>query len=584
MKRFCLAFVGLFTLAALAMPGVVSAGVNDFTITSFDAEQTLTRSDSQGELHIVERLTVDFTDQNHGLLRALPQRYKHHSLQLKVNSIQSATNAPTQYTTYTQNGNTVLKIGDPNRTVTGRQQYTIDYTVRNVISFYDDHTELYWDVNGDQWDQMFERVSVTLRLPEGLRLSAKPRCFTGSYGETVQQCVVTQQSNGIEVSTEAPLMSRQTLTYVAFFENGYFKPSLWYETMAEYSTYILGFTVPLLLLTGYAYSTWWRKGRDPKGTGVIVPQYDAPEGLRPMDVGAIIDFHIDNRDITATIIDLAVRGYIKIIEVKKSKRLSRDTLQYRLELTQADFSALNSNEKALLTALFSNAKVGATCELTASKSRLYTAASKLRSSVKAELTTSGYFRDAKSKSNLKRFGLFMLLALVGGSIGIQLAGGFFVAGAVTGLVLSLFFWLAMDARTAKGVAAKEHIVGLKLYLNTAEKDRIAKLQAPNAPYVAPTGEPEKTVELFEKLLPYAIVLGVEKQWAQQFESLYTTPPGWYSGSWTTFNSAYLANSITAGVGSAVNSSFTPPSSSSSSGSGGGGFSGGGGGGGGGGGW
>jgi uncharacterized membrane protein len=144
--------------------------------------------------------------------------------------------------------------------------------------------------------------------------------------------------------------------------------------------------------------------------------------------------------------------------------------------------------------------------------------------------------------------------------------------------------MLMPARTAKGVAALEQVKGLKLYMETAEKDRMAKLQAPNAPYASNAAEPVKTVELFEKLLPYAIVLGVETQWAKQFEALYTSPPDWYGGSWSTFNSVYLVNSISEGVGSAVNTSFSSPKSSSSSGFGGGGFSGGGGGGGGGGGW
>jgi uncharacterized membrane protein len=133
------------------------------------------------------------------------------------------------------------------------------------------------------------------------------------------------------------------------------------------------------------------------------------------------------------------------------------------------------------------------------------------------------------------------------------------------------------------VDAREKIKGLKLYLETAEKDRIAMLQSPDAPYAAKSSEPKKTVELFEKLLPFAIVLGVENQWAKQFESIYTTPPDWYSGNWGAFSAVYLASSL-GGSMEAMGATFTPSGSSSSSGFGGGGFSGGGGGGGGGGGW
>lgn len=118
-----------------------------------------------------------------------------------------------------------------------------------------------------------------------------------------------------------------------------------------------------------------------------------------------------------------------------------------------------------------------------------------------------------------------------------------------------------------------------------EKDRLEKLQGPNAKYVERGPEPTRTVELFEKLLPFAVVMGVEKEWAKQFESIYKAVPDWYDGSnMSSFNSVYIASSLSSSMGQAVNTSFTPPSSSSSSGFGGGGFSGGGGGGGGGGGW
>jgi uncharacterized membrane protein len=133
------------------------------------------------------------------------------------------------------------------------------------------------------------------------------------------------------------------------------------------------------------------------------------------------------------------------------------------------------------------------------------------------------------------------------------------------------------------VAAKEHAEGLKLYLSVAEKDRLEKLQAPNAVYMPHTNAPEQTVQLFEKLLPYAIVLNVEKEWAKQFEHLYTQQPDWYQGNYTAFNTGYLVGALSGGFSAAVSSSFAPPSSSSGSGFSGG-FSGGGGGGGGGGGW
>jgi uncharacterized membrane protein len=162
-------------------------------------------------------------------------------------------------------------------------------------------------------------------------------------------------------------------------------------------------------------------------------------------------------------------------------------------------------------------------------------------------------------------------------------GGPAVLGTIVGTILVVAFLTLMPARLPKGVEAKEHIQGLKLYLETAEAERLKNLQSPNAADAPKSAEPKKTVELYEKLLPYAIALGVEGEWSKQFEDIYRTPPDWYQGNWTNFNAVYLASSLNDGVQSEVNSAYSSPSSSGSSGFSGGG-AGGGGGGGGGGGW
>jgi uncharacterized membrane protein len=580
--RWLLASLGL--AAIIAVPQLASADVNDFAITSFTSDQTLTNKDPQGQLRIVERISVDFHYFNHGILRAIPKSYKNHSLQLHVNKISSETGAAAEYTTYSSNGNTVLKIGDPDRTVTGPQEYTIDYTVSNVLGFYDDHTELYWDVNGDQWQQQFARVEATLHLPDDLEQSHVPLCYTGSYGSSAQNCQISTTGNTVHAKTTQPLTANQGLTYVVSLKSGYFHPSKWYETLAEYSGPIIGISLPILVLGGAGLAYWWRRGRDAKGTGVIVPQYDAPDNLKALQVDGLMDFRASNAGITATIIDLAVRGYIQIIETKKDKKLRKDSLSYSLKLLNNDFTGLDENEKSLINALFGSATVGNEVDVSKQKNKLYTTANKLRGDVKQQLTSEGYFRaKTPGASKKRRIGLWILGGLILLVVAVVYGGVLSIIGFVIGGLIAAVCLVSIDARTAKGVAAKEHVEGLKLYLNVAEKQRIKKLQSPDAAYADHAKEPKKTVELFEKLLPFAMVLGVEKQWSKQFESLYTTPPDWYNGNWNTFNAVYLTSHLNDGIGSAVNTAFSSPASSGSSG-GGGGFSGGGGGGGGGGGW
>ena len=587
MSKFKLLLAGIgIMMANLIFTGGAEAASSADVITSFKSDQTLSRNDPQGELHIVESITVKYIDDSHGFLRVIPAKYKTHSTQLKINSITSKTDAPTQYSSYSSNGNTVLKIGSPDVIVKGTQEYTIDYTLKNVISFYDDHVELYWDVNGDQWSQTFESVNVTLHLPAYLQQYHEPVCFAGGYGGKVKNCVVNSEEKEIRVSNINPLLANQTLTYIAGFKPGYFTPHKWSDSIGEYATQTIGFTFPVIVLGGGGFVLWWRNGRDPRGSGVIVPQYDPPDGMKPAEVGQLIDFKLDNRDITAVIVDLAVNRYIKIIEEKRNRLIGKDKLSYKLQVTKADLTELDSDGQLLMSRIFDSVAVGNEADISKSKNKLYTVAETLRKNVNERLNSNGYQVHKKSNSQQAKRAVFAALLLSAiGYIFVKIVGGWAGAGIFVGFLIALPFLFALKARTAKGVAAKEHIEGLKMYLQVAEKDRISKLQSPNAPYSHNPQEPVKTVELFEKLLPYAIVLGVETEWAKQFESLYLSPPDWYSGNWSTFNAYYLASSLNSGVGSAVNTAFSAPSSSGSSGfSSGGGFSGGGGGGGGGGTW
>lgn len=583
MRRLLLAIA--LSLLVLIAPATVHADVNNFTITKFSADETLSRTDKQGTLHIRERIEVVFTDWNHGILRAIPSSYRGQSLKLHVNSVQSVAGAASQYTTYQSNGNTVLKIGDPNRTVTGKQVYFIDYTLQNVIAFFGDHDELYWDVNGDQWAQPAAYVDVTLHLPNDAKLTTTaPVCYAGAQSHDSSRCTITKNGTTVE-ATAVALAGHETLTYVVGFQKGYFQPATLLDRVHDYLWQLITIVGLPLLSFAVGFVWWWRKGRDAPGRGTVVPEYAPPAGISPLEAGAITDFQVDNRDITATIIDLARRGYIKIIETRKDRLILKDKLSYNLQLLKTETTDLTAYERTLLNALFKTMTANESVQLSELKNELYTTANELRKAVSTNLTIAGYFRQDPKKFMLKLSGVFSIVYI--GLFFIGFASHLHAIGALVGSVISVIilflFARIIPARTAKGVELKEYLLGLKLYMDTAEKDRMKLLEGPNAKYASNAAEPTRTVELFETLLPYAIVMGVEKEWAGQFKDIYSQPPDWYSGNIGSFNAGYLAGSLNSGFSSAVNASFSAPSSSGSSGFGGG-FAGGGGGGGGGGGW
>ena len=582
MKKFFAVLVGSVLAVALFAPAA-HADVNDFLIERFDADYSLSNSDRQGTLKIKETIDVNFSDQNHGILRAIPDHYKKHRLQMEVGDVK-VDGAGAKWSSYTSNGNTVLKIGDPGRTITGQHRYEINYTLHNVISFYGDHDELYWDINGDQWQQTAQQVAVALHLPDGLSVSREPVCYTGSFGGTGHDCTVDTTGALVSVESSRPLEAYQTMTIVVGFKKGYFAPAAWYETAGEYAATAAKFLTPLLLIGGTAFIHWRRYGRDPKGRRVTVPEYEAPEGLKAIEAGTIADFRTDNRDITATIIDLAIRGYIKIIETVHDRKILKDTKAYSLRLENTDYKDLAYFEKMLLRAIFTREEKGEEVDLNTLKYKLSATATSLQKEVKDDLVARGYFRKTPV-STTARFVLTLLAEFVAVIIlAVIFKGGAVILGIAAATIVAMVFIILLPSRTPQGVAAKESIMGLKMYLEVAESERIKKLQSPDAPYAPESAEPKKTVELFEKLLPYAMVLGVEQKWAEKFADIYRTPPDWYQGNWTTFNALYLTSALSSGIQSSVNTAFASPGNSSSSGFGGGGFSGGGGGGGGGGGW
>lgn len=579
MKRLAL-ILALALSLGVALPGVAHADINDFTITNFTADYYLSKADPQGQLSIQEHLMVDFTDYNHGILRALPQKYNGQQQHIRIAKVQRD-GSTEPYSTYTSNGNEVLKIGDADQTVTGKHAYEIDYTVQNVIRFSSEGSnpdELIWNTNGTEWTQPFLAETTTLHIGTDINAPlGSLGCFTGVQGSHAQDCTVDGQGKTVVFKATRALSSGETMTFTADFPRGIFrKPTAadwWHDNRAN----VLALALPGLIAFAIGYWKWHKDGKDIKGRGTIIPEYGPPSGLRAAEADVIDHYKLGTNAISATIIDLAIRKYLKIIESDKKSLLGGKHKSYTFQRLPAPTNdSLKPYEQQIYDGLF---RGGDTTQIADLKNNFYVTKDAVQKELPRLLTTNGYFpkNPRWAGSSLHLIGIVLFIG------GFVLAGtnwywriGFALAGAVF-----LLFGTIMPRRTQKGVDAKDALDGLKLYMNTAEKDRIAMLQSVDAPYAEKSAEPQKTVELFEKLLPYAMVLGVEKSWAKQFEGIYTTPPDWYAGNWAAFNAGYLVGSLSDSM-SAMNASFASPSSSGSGG--GGGFSGGGGGGGGGGGW
>jgi uncharacterized membrane protein len=321
-----------------------------------------------------------------------------------------------------------------------------------------------------------------------------------------------------------------------------------------------------LLLLAYYIPVWLKHGKDPD-EGVVVTRYEPPKGFSPASLRYIRQMYYDNKVMTAAIVNLAVKGYLEISKTGKThslKRLNTRTLK----------PAMAPGEQELLEAIFAVDNV-VTLENT-NHEVLGSAQKKHKKSLQED------YKNHYFKTN----GLLNLpaIAIVLGSllISVNIGNGptvFVIATIMLSFLTMVFFAIIMKRPTIRGRELLDEMLGFKDFLEIAEKDEL-NLRNP----------PEKTPELFEMMLPYALALGVEQQWSERFAGVLAAirgpdgqgySPSWYNGRWNTSNLSKATSTLSSGLSSAVGSSVSPPGSSSG---GGGGSSGGGGGGGGGGGW
>ncbi|HET7853861.1 MAG TPA: DUF2207 domain-containing protein, partial [Candidatus Methylomirabilis sp.] len=302
----------------------------------------------------------------------------------------------------------------------------------------------------------------------------------------------------------------------------------------------------------------------------IHPRYEPPDDLSPAELGTLMDNSPDMRDITATLVDLAVRGYV-LIEEKKEARLlglwSDTDYIFTLRKEPAEWQGLKPHESKLLNALFANGS-RTSVELSDLENRFYKDLPEIHDRIFERLLTRRYYTERPDKVRNAY--------LIAGAVisGIAISAGTFIphwmglaplpfvaAGFLTALTI-IGFGLVMPARTLMGARALEGVLGFEEFLSRVEADRIDRTV--------------KTPEMFEKYLPYAMALGVENNWVRAFEDIYRQRPEWYRG---TDGASFHPRTFVSDLGrmstQAASAMASAPRSSGGSGFGGGGSSGGG---------
>jgi len=454
----------------------------------------------------------------------------------------------------------------------GVHTYRFRYRASRMLGFFEEHDELYWNVTGFDWAFPIDHGSATVRfdfdVPAG---SIATEGYTGPYGSDRRDFTSYVDADGV-VRFEAndPLGPLNGLTIVVMWPKGLVTE----PGVLDRATWILKDNVGLLILLlgfagvlAYVIPVWKRYGKDPE-EGVLVTRYEPPRGFSPASLRYIRQMYYDDKTMTAAILSLAVKGYLRINDLG-----SKHTL-FKLE-PGAGVPPLATGEAELYEALFRDGK---RVVLEQDNHALLGAARAAHRSSLVKDYKRHYFR-INGLLNLPS----VLVALASTGLALVVGGRLSIAMIVVIVAMFLtvgFFGVIMRRPTPRGRKVLDELLGFKDYLEVAEKDEM-NLRNP----------PEKTPQLFEAYLPFALALGVEQVWAEKFAAVLGAirgprgggyQPSWYSGAWDSSRIGSNIGSVSSGLGSAISSSVTPPGSSS--GGGGGGFSGGGGGGGGGGGW
>lgn len=618
--------------AVLAAPGTAAAQSGE-RIPRYQVEIQIERN---GDILIVERIVYDFGgNQRHGIYRDIPVRLgydeNHDRLyEVDVLGVRGSPGTPAEFELQEEGDLLRIRIGDPDLTITGRHTYTISYRVAGALNTFSSHDELYWNAIGTEWTVPIDLATAEITAPVPITIVA---CFAGQFG-SVLPCAEGKVTDGKATFAHSELVPGGGLSVVVGFPTGAILPPPT-PILEEHWTFARAFDVTpltvglvvvlLIVLLGAVGRLIWVTGRDrrvigsqvdiafatgqqeqavPLGEETVYPvEFAPPEDIRPGQVGVLVDEEANPADITATIVDLAVRGYLRIEEIPKRWILGKP--DWRLVQLRDSDGGLLRYEATLLDGLFSSLDGDteeeaeepedeelaqpepmappssfspgdgelASVNLSSLRRKFFERYQRVRNALYADARRRRWFAGRPDKVR-QSWAVRGWVVIVAGAALTWLAARLTHLGlvplpiVVTGLVMIVGAkW--MPRRTPQGTGLVRRVLGFRTYIATAEAHQARWAEQEN---------------LFSRYLPYAIVFGLTEKWAKAFARLGQTPETtWYMSS-RPFTPGVFASSIdNFAVTSAGALSFRP-AASGSSGVGGGGFSGGGGGGGGGGSW
>ena len=548
------------------LPLLLQAQSEEFS--KFDVSVTLNQD---GSLNISEDISViaNGNEIKRGITRALPRGPIGDDVAMErfdydIQSV-SRNGSDEDYHTKNEGGSKVVYFGSKNRLLDpGTHRYKFAYTAPKQIYFLENKEEVRWTLAGTDTRLPIKAASLTLTVPNGMNVLATA-CYTGRVDSTEQACEMVKSGNKITFTLSRPLVAGEGMVIAAGFPVGSFvkpvppppppPPSPLQRNGTKYISFI-GMMIALM----YGYRTWQMHGIDPP-TPEVGPQFTAPRGLSPASVPYLNSHMSSQTQLTASLTDLAIKGYLKIDEEERSGLFSTSEI-FILRPLQKD-PEVNQDLAAEQIALYNYLRDIGDIELDGEyDKRLAKATTAHNKSLEEQ--HSEYMKQGANSWKILPYGLILLATVVGAAIFLGNADSLgiilFVFAAILLVVgTPLYAWLIRKPSEDK-VKLWAEIKAMKQYLKLPEEERKAIRNAP-----------EMTPEYFQSVLPYAIALGIENNWASDLQSDLESTLNKNSNQHGIHVYPYMSRGFGSKMGTAYGAVSSPPGSS-----GGGGMSGGGG--------